>query len=163
MAESDMTRAERRLLLPEAGDAAASIAHPSLRRLYEFWREKCAGRRAPLRADFSVEELRPWLGHLMIIDCIEGDDFRYRLYGSGLVAIFGFDLTGMLVSEATARIGEKPLLEYRQVRTLQVPSYVARSSPSSREYLTMDKLALPLVENGAVNKIIGAIYRSDSA
>lgn len=163
MGDSDLTRPERRLLLPDTGDAGASIAHPRLRRLYELWRQKCAGRPAPPRADFSVEELRPWLGHLMIIDCVDGDDFRYRLYGSSLVGIFGFDLTGMLVSDATVKIGEKPLLEYRQVRALQVPSYVARSSPSSREYLTMDKLALPLMEDGAVNKIIGAIYLSDSA
>jgi hypothetical protein len=145
-----MTGAERRFLLPEKGDAGSSIAHPRLRQLYELWRAKCAGRPAPLRADFSIEELRPWLGHLMILDCVGEDDFR----------IFGFDLTGMLVSQATARIGEKPLIEYRQVRALQAPSYVARSSPSSREYLTMDKLALPLMEDGAVNKIMGAIYLS---
>lgn len=157
-----MARPERRFLLPEDGDAGSRIAHPSLRQLYFLWRDKCAGRRAPLRADFTVEELRPWLGHLLILDCVEEDDFRYRLYGTDLVGIFGFDLTGMLVSAATSRIGEKPLIEYQQVRALAAPSYVARSSPSARDYLTMDKLALPLMEGGTVNKIIGAIYLSES-
>src|SRR3546814_5412757 len=42
------------------------------------------------------------------------------------------------------------------------PSYVSRMSPSRREYLAVDKLALPLIDaDGRVNKILGSIYLSD--
>jgi len=135
-------------------------SHPSLVGLYDFWRSLCGGRVAPARADFDVADLRPWLGNLMILDIEPDGDFRYRLYGTGLVHIFGFDLSRRQVSETSHLIGDKPLAEYRQVRDYCQPVYAARFSPSAREYLAVDKLALPLVEAGAVNKILGAIYPS---
>ncbi len=152
---------ERRLVLADAAAAASSIGHPMLRQLYGLWRQKRGAHPAPSRGDFGIEELRPWLGHLMILDCLENEDFRYRLYGTNLVGIFGFDLTGTLVSAAAGKIGDKPIAEYRQVRVSGLPSYVARGSPSSRDYLAMDKLALPLMEGGVVVKILAAIYLSE--
>ena len=39
------------------------------------------------RASFDVMHLRPWLGFLMILDYLpDQDDFRYRMYGSGISA-----------------------------------------------------------------------------
>lgn len=150
-------------MLADAVKAEALIAHPLLRRLYRLWLQKRGMRPAPSRSDFSIEELRPWLGHLMILDCLDNEDFRYRLYGTDLVGIFGFDLTNALVSTVAGKIGDKPIAEYRQVRASGLPSYVARGSPSSRDYLAMDKLALPLMQGGVVTKILSAIYLSETA
>lgn len=145
-----------------SGDKAGAIAigHPALRALYDLWRKKRGGRPAPSRGDFTVEELRSWLGHLMIIDC-DGEDGRYRLYGTELTRIFGFDLTGRRVADCAPLIGDKPMLEYREVIRSAKPVYISRGSPSARDYLLMDKLALPLMEGGRVNKILAAIYLSD--
>ena len=163
MAEAGNTKLqERRFVLTDTAVAESSIAHPLLRRLYRLWLQKCDARPAPSRSDFSIEELRPWLGHLMVLDCLENGDFRYRLYSTDLVGIFGFDLTNRLVSAAAVKIGDKPFAEYRQVRASGLPSYVARGTPSSRDYLAMDKLALPLMENGVVVKILAAIYLSEA-
>ncbi|MFN4163470.1 MAG: PAS domain-containing protein [Ferrovibrio sp.] len=140
---------------------ALAISHPALRALYELWQAKRGDRPAPARGDFTVEELRPWLGHLMIIDC-DGEDTRYRLYGTDLVRIFGFDLTGRRVTDCASQIGDKPMLEYRQIIRSGKPIYISRGSPSARDYLLMDKLALPLMEDGKVNKILAAIYLSDT-
>lgn len=74
--------------------------------------------------------------------------------------IFGFDLTNRLVSAVAGKIGEKPIAEYRQVRMTGMPCYIARGSPSARDYLAMDKLALPLMDQGIVTKILAAIYLS---
>ena len=153
----------RRSMMADSVRPEITIAHPQLRMLWELWERKRGSRAAPSRADFSVEELRPWLGHLIIVDCLDGDDFRFRLYGTTLVGIFGFDLTNRLLSEVTGQIGDRPAAEYQQVRRFGAPFYVARRSPSAREYLTMDKLALPLMDNGVVTKIMAAIYHSDSA
>jgi hypothetical protein len=144
----------------EVGGTAA-IAHPKLAALYDLWNLKRDTRQAPPRSDFSVDDLRPWLGHLMVLDVLPDGDFRYRLYGTALVSMFGFDLTGRLVSECDAFIGDKPLLEYRQVCRIGAPVHAARISPSAREHLRVDKLALPLMEGGVVTKILGALYLSD--
>lgn len=144
----------------DAAAMAEAIANPLLRALYRLWDGRRGSQPAPSRADFAVEDLRPWLGHLVILDCLEDDDFRFRLYGTALVDIFGFDLTNTLVSAAADRIGAKPMAEYRQVRATGLPCYIARGSPSSRDYLAMDKLALPLMDRGAVTKILAAIYLS---
>lgn len=140
-----------------------AITHPKLRALYDLWNAKRGSRQAPPRSDFTLEELRPWFGHLMLLDCLDNNEYRYRLYGTALVGIFGFDLTGKTVSDAAGRIGDKPLDEYRQVVRVGAPVYASRISPSAREYLQVDKLALPLMEGGAVTKILGALYLSDTA
>ena len=137
------------------------IANPKLRALYDLWNAKRGTRQAPPRSDFSFEDLRPWFGYLMLLDCVGNNEYRYRLYGTELVSLFGFDLTGKGVSDAIGQIGDKPLDEYRQVVRIGAPVYASRISPSAREYLLVDKLALPLMEGGEVTKILGALYRSD--
>ncbi len=139
-----------------------TISHPALGALFDLWDAKRGSRQAPPRSDFSHEDLLPWFGHLMILDCLDGNEYRYRLYGTTLTQLFGFDLTGKTVSASADRIGAKPLDEYTRVVRIGAPIYVSRSSPSAREYLQVDKLALPLMEGGRVTKILGAIYPSDS-
>lgn len=139
----------------------AAITHPRLRELLTLWNTKRGARQAPQRDDFSHEGLRPWFGHLMILDCLASGEFRYRLYGTELTHLFGFDLTGKTVGASADRIGDKPLDEYDRVVRIGAPVYASRISPSAREYLQVDKLALPLMEGGRVTKILGAIYLSD--
>jgi hypothetical protein len=144
----------------EAG-AAPSIGNPALAALHGLWSTRRGDRIAPARADFDVFELRPWFGHLMLLDVLEGGgDMRFRLYGTELVGIFGFDLTGRRVSAVIDLIGDRPLQEYREVARYGRPAYVSRMSPSQRDYLAVDKLALPLADNGRITKILGAIYLS---
>jgi len=139
-----------------------AISHPKLRALFDLWEAKRGSRQAPPRSDFSHEDLLPWFGHLMMLDCLDTNEYRYRLYGTALTQIFGFDLTNRMVSASADRIGEKPLDEYAKVVRIGAPVYASRISPSAREYLQVDKLALPLMEGGRVTKILGAIYLSDS-
>lgn len=142
------------------GDVA--ISHPRLRALLDLWDAKRGSRQAPPRGDFSHEELQPWFGHLMLLDCLDGNEYRYRLYGTALARLFGFDLTGRMVGAMADRIGAKPQDEYAKVVRIGAPVYASRISPSAREYLQVDKLALPLMEGGRVTRILGAIYLSDS-
>ncbi len=139
-----------------------AISHPALRGLFDLWDVKRGSRQAPPRSDFSHEDLLPWFGHLMLLDCLDNNEYRYRLYGTALTQLFGFDLTGKLVGAVTDRIGAKPQDEYARVVRIGAPVYTSRISPSAREYLQVDKLALPLMEGGRVTKILGALYLSDS-
>jgi hypothetical protein len=138
-----------------------AISHPALRSLFDLWDVKRGSRQAPPRSDFSHEDLLPWFGHLMLLDCLDNNEYRYRLYGTTLTELFGFDLTGKMVGASVDRIGTKPQDEYARVVRIGAPVYVSRSSPSAREYLQVDKLALPLMEGGRVTRILGAIYLSE--
>lgn len=157
-----MMQSRRQDLSYPAGNQAAAITHPRLRALYDLWNAKRGDRQAPPRSDFSHDDLLPWFGHLLLLDCLEGGEFRYRLYGTGLVTLFGFDLTGRTVGASLDRIGDKPLDEYVTVMRTGAPVYASRSSPSARDYLKVDKLALPLMDGDRITKILGAIYLSDS-
>jgi len=52
------------------------------------------------RADFDVFKLRPWLGHIIILeDLWPENDFLYRMYGTKIVEAIGWDMTGRRLSD----------------------------------------------------------------
>jgi len=56
---------------------------------------------------FDVFKLRRWLGYIMILDAqSNGEDFRYRMYGTRIAEFSGFDMTGRLVSDFNSPIGD---------------------------------------------------------
>lgn len=141
---------------------ASPRADERIARLIQLWEEKRGARAMPARADFSIVELRPWLGHIVLLEAIErGADFRYVLFGARLVQTFRFDLTGRRVSECIAEIGPLALQEYRDVyrsRQPLVSSRLAHLVPH-KDHVTIDKLALPLSPDGrAVDQILAAIF-----
>src|SRR5437764_3091385 len=74
---------------PEQFDAAA------LRFLTTYWRGLARPGTLPHLKQIDPLALRPALGYVMLLDLVEnGQDFRYRLYGSLLASISGFDMTG---------------------------------------------------------------------
>ncbi|MBI3710102.1 MAG: PAS domain-containing protein [Proteobacteria bacterium] len=141
---------------------ASTILDERLMALLRLWETKCAGRRMPARADFAFGELRPWVGHLMILDTIaDGSDFRYALFGTAIAHIFGFDLTGRTVSTCEAEIGPLALEEYRRVCETGQPSLISRLGHlvPGKDHFAITKLALPLSGDGVVvDKILVALY-----
>lgn len=138
--------------------------HPKLRALWRFWLDLGAGRAMPRADEVTPFLLRPWLGNVLLLDPAGDGDFRYRLYGSTMAEAFGFDLTGKTVTEAEPLIGPLPIGEYRRVAATGRAEATARMSPARRDWLQMDKLALPLAsaDGGPVTRILGAIYTSEA-
>lgn len=74
--------------------------HPEIITFSNYLAGLAAGRAMPDRADINPAEILPFLPHLMILDVIgEGDDFRVRVYGTGLVNLTCEERTGLLASE----------------------------------------------------------------
>lgn len=136
-------------------------------RLTELQEENRGARAMPARADFSLDGLRPWLGHRVILHAIEGGgDFRYLLFGSEPAKIFRFDLTGQRVSECVAQIDPLALQEYRDVYRSRQPLVASRLAHlvPDKEHATISKLALPLSPDGAaVDQILAAIFTNVDA
>jgi len=138
-----------------------AITNPHLQQLYDLWNSKRENRLAPARSDFTISEFKPWLGHLLILDNVSSRDrIRFRLYGSKLVELFGFDLTNRTVLDSMLLIGDRPLIEYDAVARLRQPVHVSRFTPTAKRHLQVDKLALPLISDGHVDQILAAIYPS---
>lgn len=76
--------------------------NPILRRGYDFWLQKCAGRPFPDRADLDPAEIKDILPHLTIVE-VTGNGpvplFRYRLVGTAVVNAVGRDSTGYFADE----------------------------------------------------------------
>ena len=85
-------------------------APAALANLLALWRSLAAGGDIPHRGQFDTLALRPWLGHVMIYEAIDGGrDFRNRLEGSDVVMLTGEDWTGRCASEVDAQFGSRML------------------------------------------------------
>lgn len=129
--------------------------------LIGYWAGKRQGRRFPARADFDPLELKPLLGHLLMVDVVRGpeDDlrFRYRLFGSEFVFYHGADMTGRWLEDiSNPGFRDELLAIYRSVVNegeLRTLSY---------DYLREDQrhrfqaVLLPLASDGkTVNIVLG--------
>jgi hypothetical protein len=81
-----------------SGPIDTAPLHPTLKKLLAFWSGKCGDRAMPARDDLPVRELKPWLGHLAIIESAPGT-FRFRLCGTDLIARFGREMTGLTLAQ----------------------------------------------------------------
>ncbi len=73
--------------------------------LFRYWEERRAGRRMPCRADIDPADFKRHLPNVLLVDVLGVDErgvgvFRYRVVGTGEVALRGNDPTGKLVAES---------------------------------------------------------------
>ncbi|MGH6893956.1 MAG: PAS domain-containing protein [Dongiaceae bacterium] len=75
-----------------------------LRAMFDYWRAKRAGRKAPARADIDPSEIKSLLPSMILVDVLYDSankpDFVYRLVGTREVEVRGENPTGRRVAEA---------------------------------------------------------------
>lgn len=90
-----------RLHLHEAPGGFPGVA--SIASIQDLWDARRGSRPMPARDDFPVEDLRPWLGHVSLVDVQPSPRrFRWRLIGSGIAERLGRDATGRWFDELYA-------------------------------------------------------------
>jgi hypothetical protein len=109
-----------------------------------FWLQKCAGRAMPYRDDFPVSELRPWLGHLALIEQVSETHQYLRLSGTELIRRFGREATGLLVDELAPDIAHQMRAILRAVTRATAPMVATSSVPLGRTVYWHCDVALPL-------------------
>jgi len=94
---------------------ADQIESRIIRELFVYWQSKCAGRPLPRRVDIDPAEISGLIPNLLIAD-IELDPFRvkYRLVGTRVVQMTGFEFTGKYLDEIALPDDEGPFLECYQ-------------------------------------------------
>ncbi len=112
-------------------------------------------------------ELRSILGYLAVLDVIDdGEDFRYRLYGSAIMNEPGKDLTGLLLSDIWTPLRTFFAVTYRAVVQRKEPLYTQHVPHHSLKMQTWDRLILPLSDHDKVERLIVAIvpnYSDDAS
>ena len=130
-----------------------------LRSLVELWRTKRGCRALPARRDFHIEELKPWLGRMHVVEVLP-DDFRYLVFATTSAQRMGVEMTGKLVSEGPHTEMVRDTEEtYRQAAETKRPIY-RRTPPTvwdDRLY-GYTRVVLPLGEKDEPDRLFVAIH-----
>lgn len=112
----------------------------------------------PLTTDIDPIRMRPALGYVMLVDVVDGGwDFRYRLYGSELASVSGFDMTGRFLSShgASANVIEFGLAVYRAAAVRRQPVFTSRRPVGARHTARWERVVMPLADRtGAVVRFL---------
>jgi hypothetical protein len=137
---------------------------PELEALEALWQARRRGDRLPGRADFDPLVLKPWLGHLNLVDVVDGGaDFIYRVYGTAVTATWGVEMQSRSVHSFPPWVVPHALQRYREAVGLCRPIYsvdvVSRKEPPR---LIWERLILPLASDGTtIDKLLVLLRRLD--
>ncbi|HEX6957066.1 MAG TPA: PAS domain-containing protein [Ferrovibrio sp.] len=135
---------------------AERIADLRLLRLLRDWDSWRQGRPLPPRASFAPETLSYLLGHLFLFDILApegaeaGPRFRYRLFGSAIARLRGFDLTGRCIDEhPDGAFGARAHLAYLQAVAARQPLWAKVDAVGEQGMVSrFEGLILPLASDG---------------
>lgn len=149
------------------GTGSGGLAPQSekLQRLLAYWNARRGSRWAPRRADIDPVDFAYILSHVALLD-VQADPwrFRYRVYGTGLVAMDGFDMTGRLIDDwPTPEFRDLLQASHRDVAEARAPRLRVRESVIDGRLRVQEGLQLPLSEDGLrVGMILTAIQFRDA-
>ena len=110
------------------------------------------------RADFGPEQLSAFMGNIMIVEYCSGrSDYRYRLYGTGLARISGFDLTNRWHSEFSGDVANVMRRQYDACRSEERVLYTLHEAVHKAQHGLWEQVLCPVVAesaSGAVDQII---------
>ncbi len=128
------------------------LHHPAHVRLYEYWSSKSSSGRSPGRQHLDPVEIPDLLFNLALIDVVRADGecrFRYRLAGTGIAKRGGRDPTGKIFEELyDGKYLRKANSTYQSIVESGLPFTSSRKFPVGKEYLSYDRLILPLARDG---------------
>lgn len=127
----------------------------------DYWATRLIDGTPPIRdGDFSPAALRPWLGHLALIERDGDSGFRFRLAGTNLHARFQAELTGRNLRDVDPDVvGD---LEDRVQRAMSLQTPVITGVISADGNRNFVDLILPLAnEAGQIDLVILASCLTD--
>ena len=134
----------------------ASLSHPRLAGAYAAWvaAPKVAG--IPPRSALELERMPDALGQIGIVDVLPAGEFRYRMFGSGLVGALGYDATGWrTVDLKPPSYGALITRQYQEVVDARRPILheIRSRRPGAGDYRYL-RLTAPLtLGDGAVDQL----------
>ena len=141
-----------------------SLPFPLLASFVQTWRDmprEHAGE-PPSVTDFDIIDFRKPMKYLMYLDVLDGgSDFQYRVYGTGISQISGFDLTGARLSETQIPPVTRDFMMacYAAVVSRRDLLFTEHHPPVHFKIATWSRVLAPLVDDtGAVARIVAINY-----
>jgi len=141
-------------------DPAATLVHPVLRRLYDYWRDRAAGRIGPRRDDIDPVDFAYAVGWTSLIEVRDGGrSFEARVLGGRTASAIGLPGTASRDSDfddpellASAGRNQRWVVRHR------LPVRLLADLHTARRHYRMEVLLLPLSEDGVtVDRLLTAL------
>lgn len=132
-----------------------------MRNFYESWSEMPRHEEdaVPNVNDFDVFKFRAAMGFMVYMDVIDnGGDFQFRVFGSRIVDIIGFDWTGRLVSDLPTSPSCRSYLItcYRAILQCRKPLYTKHRLRKEDRVVEWERFLVPLGDaSTSVSRILG--------
>ena len=134
-------------------------AQEKLDSLLALWNEKRGKRAMPSRSDLAVSALKPWLGHLAILDLNNGKGATFRLCGTNLRDRFGGEMTGRQVEALEDGIAGQLRHAIKSFSEACEPIRTKHRDKIKEIPTIYHELCLPLADNGRqIDCILFASY-----
>ncbi len=141
----------------------ADAKDPRFSAFFVYWQSKAPPGRLPGRQHIDPLEIPRLLRHIALYDVVRQDGdfrFRFRLVGTGLAEALGADNTGRFIDEIMPAEAYPALhATYSQLARQGTPQYWQRNLPfANRDFLAVQRLALPLAADGNTVDMIMSYY-----
>lgn len=128
------------------------LANQQLLGLVALWEQRRGGRCTPTREDLPVQDLRPWLGSLAIIE-FRPDGPHFRLCGTALHRRFGGEMTGKPVAALNSDVARPLRLHLESVLADQRPRRASHSNTQTPP-TNFQEVYLPIVGRGGSGDMV---------
>jgi hypothetical protein len=146
-------------------DCLDDLHDPRLKRLYEYWRERCAAAAMPTRRAIDPLDFRYILGYVTLVEVeLNPRRYRFRLDGSILAMLSGMDYTGKYLDE----LGMPDYIDfvaasYDRVVDGRHPYAYRKQGAFDTKTFDEETLILPLGHDGTVERLMVAVIPGDLA
>jgi hypothetical protein len=144
-------------------DPDLQIENPILIDLLAYWRQACAGRPMPARADIDPVQIKPaLLPYILLVDVEHGPRYRWRLISTHITMVLDRDKTGAYWDDIYD--GEEiASMTYRAdwvVRHRLPLRSTGHCIERDRDYDYNEALFMPLSDDGSVINMMmmGSVY-----
>ncbi len=134
-------------------DTVPGPLHPKLKALLAAWQARCCGRDMPRRDDLPAQKLRPWLGHLALLEPA-GASFRFRISGTDLIPRCGGEATGKSVDELPPEFGASLSAILRRACASRAPVLAALIQRQEDSTALYSELVLPLQDRDPAHLLL---------
>jgi hypothetical protein len=152
-----------RAILP--ADCVEDLHDPRLKRLYDYWRSRCAGAAMPARSAIDPLDFRYILGYVTLVEVeLQPRRYRFRLDGSILAMLSGMDYTGKYLDA----LGMPDYIDFVAASYDRVVDHArpyAYRKQGAFDTMTFDEetVILPLGHGGTVEHLVVAVIPGDLA
>lgn len=141
---------------------AATVTNETMRFLIEYWHRLRGSDALPQAAAVSPFDLKPALGHIVLIDVLDdGWNGRFRLYGTKVAETYGRDMTGRCVSDIDGGNYVSAFFRalYRSAWLRREGFYTHHFPPAHVAIESWQRLALPLAgPDGQVTRFLACNF-----